>query len=96
MTLYLMFNPGLGIHLLYSKWDGRTRTKQSMNSKGDLGRIGEFVKSLHGDPMSVGLFVPFAAASRAVKEFIETDGELPTSIAWIASGDLPPEAFPDP
>jgi hypothetical protein len=51
---------------------------------------------LHGDPLSVGLFVPFPVAWKAVKEFIETDGELPTSIEWIASSDLPPETFPDP
>jgi hypothetical protein len=32
----------------------------------------------------------------AVKEFIETDGELPKSIEWIADPDIPPGAFPDP
>lgn len=70
--------------------------KQTYNSKGDLRRLGEFVRSLHGTPLSVGLFVPFPVAWKAVKEFIETDGELPTSIEWIASRDLPPETFPDP
>jgi hypothetical protein len=42
------------------------------------------------------LFIPFRTAWPAVREFIETDGELPTSIEWIASSDLPPETFPDP
>jgi len=54
------------------------------------------VRSLHGTPLSVGLFVPFPVAWKAVKEFIETDGELPTSIEWVANSDLSPETFPDP
>jgi hypothetical protein len=32
----------------------------------------------------------------AVKEFIETDGGLPSSIEWIANNDLPPNTFPLP
>jgi hypothetical protein len=31
-----------------------------------------------------------------VKEFMETDGELPKSIAWIANKDLPANTFADP
>lgn len=96
VTLYMMASPGLGVCLLYTKWDGRDRTKQSMNSKGDLSRLSEFVKSLHGDSMSVGLFIPISVAWKAVGEFIQTDGKLPASIEWIASEDLPPEAFPVP
>ena len=41
--------------------------------------------------MPIGLFVPYETAWKAVKEFIETDGELPKSIEWIANRDLPPE-----
>ncbi|MBN9147613.1 MULTISPECIES: Imm1 family immunity protein [unclassified Nitrobacter] len=93
---YMTGNPDLGVTLLYDKWDGRIQRKQTYNSKGDLRRLGEFVRSLHGTPLSVGLFVPFPVAWKAVKEFIETDGELPTSIEWIADSDLPPETFPDP
>jgi hypothetical protein len=44
---------------------------------------------------NIGLFVPFESAWRAVKDFIESDGELPTSIEWIASRDLPPGTFPE-
>ena len=73
-----------------------SKHKQTYNFKGDLSRFGDFVRSLHGTPLSVGLFVPFPIAWKAVKEFIETDGELPTGIEWIASSDLPPETFPDP
>nr|WP_292612931.1 Imm1 family immunity protein [Nitrobacter sp. 62-13] len=40
--------------------------------------------------------MPFPVAWKAVKEFIETDGELPTSIEWVANSDLSPETFPDP
>jgi hypothetical protein len=46
--------------------------------------------------LAVGLFIPFVDAWKAVKEFIETDAELPKSIQWVASEDLPPETFPDP
>jgi hypothetical protein len=60
----------------------------------DLSRLGEFVESLHETQLSVGLFIPFPAAWKAVKEFMETDGELPTSIEWIATRDFPPGTFP--
>ncbi|WP_292613181.1 Imm1 family immunity protein [Nitrobacter sp. 62-13] len=95
-NLSMIGNSDLGVYLSYRKWDGRVRQQRSYVAKGDLSRLGEFVRSLHGTPLSVGLFVPFPVAWKAVKEFIETDGELPTSIEWIASSDLPPETFPDP
>jgi hypothetical protein len=46
--------------------------------------------------MPIGLFIPFAEAWKAVKEFIETEGELPKSIEWVRNRDLPPNTFPDP
>ena len=94
--LFMTGNPEHGVTLQYSKWDGRTKKKDTYHSKGDLIRLCEFVRSLHGTPLSVGLFIPFAEAWQAVKEFIETDGELPKNIAWIANSDLPLETFPDP
>jgi len=94
--LYMIGNPVHGVYLQYDKWDGRTKKKESYVCKGDLGRLREFVRSLHGTPLSVGLFIPFAEAWNAIREFIETDGELPKSIEWVASRDLPAEAFPDP
>jgi len=94
--LYMTGNPEHGVFLQYSKWDGRIKRKDTYHSKGDLSRLREFVRSLHGTPMSVGLFIPFADAWKAVKEFIETGAELPTSIEWIANSDLPPGTFPDP
>lgn len=95
VTLYMTGHPDLGLFLLYTKWDGRLRRKQSLNSKGNLDRLGEFVTSLHGDKMSAGLFVPFSVAWKAVNEFIVTEGELPTSMEWIVTTDLPPETFPN-
>lgn len=94
--LTMIGNLAHGVFLAYARWDGRIQQQRSYVAKGDLNRLGEFVRSLHGTPLSVGLFIPFRAAWPAVKEFIETDGELPTSIEWIASSDLPPETFPDP
>jgi hypothetical protein len=31
-----------------------------------------------------------------VKEFMETEGKLPSSIEWVTSDDLPANTFPDP
>lgn len=94
--LYMVGHPEHGVTFAYHKWDGRQQRKSSYASKGDLSRRLEFVRSLHRDLMSIGLFVPFPDAWRALKEFIETDGELSRSIEWIASKDLPPNTFPDP
>jgi hypothetical protein len=96
VRLYMSAHPEHGVCLTYDKWDGREQRKNTFVSKGDLGRLREFVRTLHGDPISVGLFVSFAEAWKAVKEFIETDGELPKSIEWVANRDLPPDTFPDP
>jgi len=86
----------LGVYLAYRKWDGRYREQHSYNSRGDLNRLGEFVETLHETPLSVGLFVPFPVAWKAVKQFMENDGELPDRIEWIATKDLPPHVFPLP
>lgn len=94
--LYMIGNRNLGVYLIYDKWDGRIRHKYKYAAKGDLSRLGEFVESLHETPLSVGLFIPFSKAWKAVKEFMETDGELPTSIDWIATSDLPAATFPVP
>ena len=92
--LLMLGNPDLGVLLIYSKW-GRGH-RETYSSKGDLSRLGEVVRSLHDTPLPVGLFIQFAMAWSAVKEFIETDGELPKSIEWVANRDLPPNTFPDP
>jgi hypothetical protein len=91
--LHMCGNPDHGVHFAYGKWDGRTRQKFEFSSKGDLRRLRERVYSLQGDPVPIGLFVPFPKAYLAVKEFIETGGELPKSIEWIAAQDIPADAF---
>jgi len=93
VDLYILLNPQHGVVLGYNKWDGRENRKLEYSSKGDLGRLQERVFSLHGTPLPIGLFIPFAEAWNAVKEFIESDGELPKSIEWIDVADLPPDAF---
>jgi hypothetical protein len=86
--------PKLGVFLMYTKWGGGNRVTYS--SKGNLKRLHEWVRSLHETPLPVGLFIPFPDAYEAVKEFIETDGQLPKCIEWVANKDLPPGTFPDP
>ena len=51
---------------------------------------------MKGDLRPTGLFIPFPAASKALKEFMETDGQLPKSIEWVSNHDLPANTFPDP
>jgi len=87
-------HPDLGVLLIWSKLGGGFNLM--FGSKGDLTRLQEWVRSTHDTPLPVGLFVPYETAWKAVKEFLETDGELPTSIEWIANGELPPYTFPDP
>ena len=94
IELAMWGHPDLGVLLIWSKLGGGF--KLMFSSKGDLNRLQEWVRSTHDTPLPVGLFVPYETAWKAVKEFIETDGELPKSIEWIANRDLPPNTFPDP
>ncbi len=84
-----------GINLTYRKWDGRVQDAFYWHSKGRPERLREFVKTGHGDLLSAGLFIPFDAGFRAVKQFIERDGELPDVIEWVTPGELPRGTFPD-
>jgi hypothetical protein len=94
IRLEMCGHPELGVFLYYLKTGGDDRG--AFGSKRDLTKLREWVRNLHNDPMPVGLFIPYADAWRAVKEFIETGGALPKSIEWIANDDLPPGTFPDP
>ena len=94
IRLSMWGNPDLGVLLIYSKRGGGYR--EDYTSKGDLTKLKQLVRSLHDTPLPVGLFIPFPKAWLAVKEFIETEGQLPTSIAWIKNSELPPDTFPDP
>lgn len=86
-------HPDLGVILFYHKMKD---PRGAFWSKGDLSRLHEWVQTLHGDLRPIGLYIPYEKAWLAVKEFIETDGELPTSIEWVRAKELPPDTFPDP
>jgi hypothetical protein len=92
LELYGM--PGLGVLLFYNKFGGGY--EDAFVSEGDMSRLKEWVRNLHNDPLPVGLFIPFHKAYEAVTEFIETDGQLPKCIEWVASNDLPSGTFPNP
>jgi hypothetical protein len=94
LSLGMYGHPELGVFLLYQKTGSKDHA--AFSSKGDLAKLREYVRTLHDDPMPVGLYIPYVDAWRAVKEFLETDGALPTSIEWIANRDLPANTFPDP
>jgi hypothetical protein len=94
VKLEMWGHPDLGVLLIYSKWGGKF--KDVYSSKANLSLLRQWVRSTHNTPLPVGLFIPYANAWKAVKEFIETDGKLPKSIEWIANRDLPKNTFPDP
>jgi Immunity protein Imm1 len=96
ITLYLQVHPIFGMLLQWTKWDGRRQEGHTYVSKGDLARLGQFVWGGQGSLYPVALFIPYAMAWKAVKEFLETDGALPKSIEWIAARDVPEETFPEP
>lgn len=95
IRLSMWGNPDLGVLLQYSLIGGGVPRKDWF-SRGDLSKLKKWVRSLHDTPLPVGLFVPFAVAWPAVKEFMETEGQLPKSIEWVKSSDLPDGTFPDP
>jgi hypothetical protein len=91
--LYMTGHLHLGVRISYARWDGRTKQKFDYESKGDWSRVNEIVYSLQGDPTSVASLIPFADAYKAVTEFIETGGELPTCVEWSEGAPIPREAF---
>ena len=93
LTLWGM--PGLGVLIMYDKI-GPPDFRATLYSKGDMRRLRELVESTHSDELPVGLFIPFEKAWLAVKEFMETEGQLPKSIEWVRHEDLPPNTFPSP
>lgn len=92
INLDMVGHPEFGVYLDYRKKGGGFNEVYS--SKGDLARLGEWVRTLQSDLWPVGLFIPFDKAWTAVKEFMETDGDLPKSIEWIDSYSLPEGTFP--
>jgi hypothetical protein len=86
-------HPEHGVLLMYEKTNAES--DELYYSAGDLSRLREWIRALHGDPLPVGLFIPYERAWIAVKEFMETDGMRSSGIEWIAAEDLPPNTFPD-
>ena len=96
VSLQMWGNPEHGVFVMYQRGVGPFDITNAYCSKGDMSRLGELVYSLHDTPLPVGLYIPFAKAWLAVKEFMETEGQLPKSIEWVRNRDLPPNTFPDP
>jgi Immunity protein Imm1 len=94
LILTMTAHPDHGVLLNYRKFGGGYN--DSFFSKRDLSRLREWIETAHGDLNPVGLYIPFESAWKAVKEFMETDGQIPKSIEWVAGDDLPADAFPDP
>lgn len=94
VVLSMWGNSDHGLLLIYEKYGGGYR--ETYSSKGDMSRIREWVRTLHGDARPIGLYIPFEQAWKAVKEFMESEGQLPRSIAWVKNEDLPEKTFPDP
>jgi hypothetical protein len=95
IELSMWGNPHLGVLLQYARYGGGV-PRQDWFSQGDMTKLRVWVRSLHDTPLPVGLFIPFEQAWLAVKEFMATEGQLPTAITWVNSADLPAQTFPDP
>jgi hypothetical protein len=83
-----------GVLLFYRKYGGKSDV--SCYSKGDLRRLREWVETVDGDLLPIGLFISFESAWTAVKDFLVQDGALSTSIAWISSSDVERFGSPNP
>jgi len=83
-----------GVLLYYQKVGGGF--DEVFTSKNDLGRLKEWARTLQSDLWPIGLFIPFDKAWFAVKEFMETEGDLPKSIEWVENSTLPEGTFPLP
>jgi hypothetical protein len=79
-------NRDLGVLLIYTKYGGGY--KEAYRSKGDLTRLREWVRTVHGDPLPVGLYISFRNAWNAVKGFMATEES-----SRKASNGLPTEIF---
>jgi hypothetical protein len=83
IRLTLAGNRYHGVLFYYRKYGGGNAI--SLYSKGNLKRLREWVETIDGDKLSVGLFIPLETAWKALKEFLERDGALPECIEWIPS-----------
>jgi hypothetical protein len=94
VDLTIQGHPKYGIFLYYHRYgDG---SHAIFCSKGDPSRLREWVRTMHGDLIPVGMFIPFEVAWTAVKQFIETNAALPTCISWLEDHEYPADPFPKP
>jgi hypothetical protein len=91
-------HPDLGVLLIHSKWGGGV--KEMSSSKGDLTRLGKWVRSKQGTLLPAGLFIPYGTAWKAVRNsrkqtasFQRALNGLPTAIfhGVHSSIDQPPQ-----
>lgn len=61
LDLTMLGNPDHGVLLHYDRTGGARRV--SYYSRGDLRRLREWVLTLHGDLMPIGLYIPFETAA---------------------------------
>lgn len=94
IELNMWGDPDHGVMLIWSKWGGGF--EEMYTSKGDMSRLRDLIRTTHGTPMPIGLYIPFEEAWKAVKDFLETDGERSTQIEWVENNTLPKNTFPDP
>jgi hypothetical protein len=94
IDLGMIGHPQYGVQLNWARRGPPRRT--DYYSLHDPARLNQYVNSLHGDPQPIGLYIPFAAAWKAVEDFLLNDGARSTRITWIDGRDLPPDAFPPP
>ena len=94
LRLNLWGDPRYGVLL----WYHRDGIEDGMNlySRGDMSKMGSYMRTLHDDPMPLGLFIPFEKAFLAVEDFINGEGKLSERIEWVPAHELPLNAFPDP
>ena len=93
IMLTIIGNIDHGVLLCHKKFG---RNGISHYSIADRRMLQAWLETKHGDLKPIGLFIPFDAAWKAVKEFMEKDGALPRSIPWVAAPDIPPGTFPRP
>ena len=87
-------HPLLGVLMEYTRFGGGL--DECYYSRGKPTLSNPHFRTLHSDLRPAELYIPFSDAWPAVKEFMETDGELPKCIPWITSNDLPDNTFPVP
>jgi len=63
----------------------------------DKALLGNNFEEVHNNyPLSNALVIPHALALQTVREFIASDGGIPTCLEWTKFDQLPAEAFPVP